>query len=108
MTDPVLRVATLADADRIEVLMKESAAAIFPRWYDEQGAASAVEHVAVVDRMLLEDGTYFVLEAGGEIVACGGWSRPGSQMTRRSSRPARGCPTDSGAKARARSGQRAV
>jgi len=73
--DPVLRVATLADADRIEVLMKESAAAIFPRWYDEQGAASAVEHVAVVDRMLLEDGTYFVLAAGGEIVACGGWSR---------------------------------
>ena len=73
--DPVLRVATLADADRIEVLMKESAAAIFPRWYGEQGAASAVEHVAVVDRMLLEDGTYFVLAAGGEIVACGGWSR---------------------------------
>ena len=73
--DPVLRVATLADADRIEVLMKESVAAIFPRWYDEQEAASAVEHVAVVDRMLLEDGTYFVLEAGGEIVACGGWSR---------------------------------
>jgi GNAT superfamily N-acetyltransferase len=73
--DPVLRVATLADADRIEVLMKESAAVIFPRWYDEQEAASAVEHVAVIDRMLLEDGTYFVLEAGDEIVACGGWSR---------------------------------
>jgi GNAT superfamily N-acetyltransferase len=73
--DPVLRVATLADADRIEVLMKESVAAIFPRWYDEQEAASAVEHVAVVDRMLLEDGTYFVLAAGGEIVACGDGSR---------------------------------
>ena len=71
----VLRVATLADAARIEALMKESAAVIFPRWYGEREAASAVEHVAVVDRMLLEDGTYFVLEAGGEIVACGGWSR---------------------------------
>ena len=71
----VLRVATLADADRIETLMKESAAAIFPRWYGEREAASAVEHVAVVDRLLLEDGTYFVLEAGGEVVACGGWSR---------------------------------
>ena len=71
----VLRVARLADAERIEALMKESAAAIFPRWYSEREAASAVEHVAVVDRMLLEDGTYFVLEAGGEVVACGGWSR---------------------------------
>ena len=70
-----LRVATLEDAARIEALMKESAAAIFPRWYGEREAASAVEHVAVIDRMLLEDGTYFVLEAGGEVVACGGWSR---------------------------------
>ena len=73
--DPVLRVANLDDAQPIEALMKESAAAIFPRWYSEQQAASAVEHVAVVDRMLLEDGTYFVLEADGEVVACGGWSR---------------------------------
>ena len=56
-----LRVAALEDAARIEALMKESAAAIFPRWYGEREAASAVEHVAVVDRMLLEDGTYFVL-----------------------------------------------
>ena len=25
--------------------------------------------------MLLADGTYFVLESGNELVACGGWSR---------------------------------
>ena len=37
--------------------------------------ASAVATSRSVDPMLLEDGTYFVLEAGGEIVACGGWSR---------------------------------
>lgn len=73
--DPALRVANLDDAEPIGMLMKESAAAIFPRWYGAREAASAVEHVAVVDRMLLEDGTYFVLEADGEIVACGGWSR---------------------------------
>src|SRR6476660_3011076 len=73
--EPELRIATLADADQIDALMKESAAAIFPRWYGEREAASAIEHVAVADPMLLEDGTYFVLEAGGEIVACGGWSR---------------------------------
>lgn len=55
--------------------MKESAAAHFPRFYEEPACTSAVRHIAIVDPMLLEDGTYFVLEAGGEIVACGGWSR---------------------------------
>jgi GNAT superfamily N-acetyltransferase len=73
--EPLLRVATLEDAEQIDALMKESAAAIFPRWYGEREAASAVRYVAVVDPMLIEDGTYFVLEAGGEVVACGGWSR---------------------------------
>jgi GNAT superfamily N-acetyltransferase len=75
LIEPVLRLATPADAEQIDALMKESAAAIFPRWYGEREAASAVRYVAVVDPMLVEDGTYFVLEAGGEIVACGGWSR---------------------------------
>ena len=55
--------------------MKESAAVLFPRFYDERQAASAVRYVAQVDPLLLADGTYFVLEAGGEVVACGGWSR---------------------------------
>ena len=73
--EPVLRVATPDDADVLDALMKESAAALFPRYYDEQQTASAVEYVSDVDRTLLEDGTYFVIEAGGEPVACGGWSR---------------------------------
>src|SRR5438445_13403902 len=55
--------------------MKESAALLFPRFYDERQAESAVRFVAQVDPMLLADGTYFVLETGGEMVACGGWSR---------------------------------
>jgi N-acetylglutamate synthase-like GNAT family acetyltransferase len=73
--EPVLRVATVDDADAIEALMKTSGAALFPGSYDERQAASAVRYVAQVDRMLLEDDTYFVLEAGGELVGCGGWSR---------------------------------
>jgi len=55
--------------------MKTSGDALFPRFYDEQQAASAVRFVAQIDPMLLADGTYFVLETGGEMVACGGWSR---------------------------------
>lgn len=73
--EPVLRVATPEDASRVDALMKKSTAVIFPRYYDEQQVASSILHVAAVDRMLLEDGTYFVLESDGEPVACGGWSR---------------------------------
>ena len=72
---PVLRVATPDDAARVDALMKESAAALFPRYYDERQSASAVRYVAQVDPMLFADETYFVLERAGELVACGGWSR---------------------------------
>lgn len=75
MDDPVLRVATLADAEGIGALMTISAEVLFPRFYDERQAASAVRYVASLDGQLLADGTYFVLEADGEPVGCGGWSR---------------------------------
>ena len=48
---------------------------LFPHFYDERQTASAAVHIAHLDMQLIEDGTYFVHEAGGEIVACGGWSR---------------------------------
>jgi predicted N-acetyltransferase YhbS len=73
--EPVLRVATPDDAANVEALMKSSVADIFPRYYDEQQTASSIRHIAEVDPVLLEDGTYFVLESDGELVACGGWSR---------------------------------
>ena len=75
MDGTLLRVAEPRDAAGIEALMKESTAAIFPRYYDERQTASALQHIAVVDPMLLADGTYFVVEHDGEIIASGGWSR---------------------------------
>jgi len=72
-----IRVATLADASRIDALMKASTAAIFPAFYDATQTASAVRYVAQVDPDLLVDGTYFVVEDVGDVVACGGWSRRG-------------------------------
>ncbi len=71
----LLRVAIPADEAAVETLMKASAAVLFPRFYDERQSASAVRYVAQVDPALLADGTYFVLESGGEVVGCGGWSR---------------------------------
>lgn len=76
-----MRIATPSDREAIDALMQESAAAHFPRFYDEPECSSAVRHIAVVDPLLLEDGTYYVLEAGDAIVACGGWSRRGKLYT---------------------------
>jgi GNAT superfamily N-acetyltransferase len=73
--DPLLRVAVPTDAPAIDALMKASTRAIFPAFYDARQTASAVVHIAHVDPMLLEDRTYFVLEAAGDVVGCGGWSR---------------------------------
>src|SRR6266704_2124340 len=55
--------------------MKASTRDLFPGFYDAERTASSVRYIASVDRTLIEDGTYFVVEANGELVACGGWSR---------------------------------
>lgn len=70
-----LRIARLEDADAIDELMKASIRAIFPNDYDRTQTESAARFVADVDRQLLTDGTYYVVENAGDIVACGGWSR---------------------------------
>ena len=72
---PTLRVAALADEDAIGALMKESIRSIFPHFYDRSQTESAIRYIGDVDRTLVADGTYFVLESEGEVVGCGGWSR---------------------------------
>ena len=70
-----LRLARLDEADAIDALMKASTADLFPDFYDAKQTAASVRYIASVDRTLIEDGTYFLIEADGEPVACGGWSR---------------------------------
>ena len=72
---PVQRLATPADADAISALMGESIRAIFPAYYDARQVESSVVYIGHLDLQLIEDKTYYVHEADGEIVACGGWSR---------------------------------
>jgi GNAT superfamily N-acetyltransferase len=72
---PPQRLARTEDGPRIAELMRTSVLELFPRCYDARQIASAVVHIARLDALLVEDGTYFVHEVGDEIVACGGWSR---------------------------------
>ena len=69
------RLATPDDIEAISALMQQSVRELFPRFYDARQTATALVHIAQLDTVLVEDGTYYVHEAGGEIVACGGWSR---------------------------------
>ena len=55
--------------------MRVSILSLFPRFYDARQTASAAVYIGELDLTLVEDGTYFVHEADGELVACGGWSR---------------------------------
>src|SRR5215212_525194 len=63
--------------------MKASIAAIFPAFYDQTQTASSIVHIGHVDRTLIEDGTYFVIEEPGDRrpIACGGWSRRAKLFT---------------------------
>jgi GNAT superfamily N-acetyltransferase len=73
--EPILRLATVDDAAAIDALMKMSIRDIFPGSYDGRRTASSIEFIGSVDRKLIEDGTYFVIDVDGKLVACGGWSR---------------------------------
>lgn len=70
-----LRHATPDDIEAIEAVIRESIESIASRTYGPDAMASALKFVARLDRELVDDGTYFVVEREGGIVACGGWSR---------------------------------
>ncbi|WP_328524400.1 GNAT family N-acetyltransferase [Kribbella sp. NBC_00359] len=70
-----LRLAVGADGPAIAELARASVREVFPAYHDEVQTASAAEHITTLDTALIDDGTYYVYEVAGEIVACGGWSR---------------------------------
>lgn len=69
-----MRRARLSDLPQIVELMRLSLAELGTGVYGADELPSAVRYIAVPDAGLIEDGTYFVIEEDGELVACGGWS----------------------------------
>lgn len=59
----------------IAALMRQSVIDVFPQFHTEAETAAAARYLTEPDTVLIDDGTYFVHDAGGEVVACGGWSK---------------------------------
>ena len=70
-----LRLATAADLPAIQRLIPLSARGLSGDWYSAEQVESAIRYVFGPDTQLIADGTYFVAEAEGQLVGCGGWSR---------------------------------
>ncbi|WP_260191405.1 GNAT family N-acetyltransferase [Actinophytocola gossypii] len=67
--------ATRSDVPGIAELMRRSVLDVFPHFHDERETAAAARYLTEPDTALIDDGTYFVCESDGQIVACGGWSK---------------------------------
>jgi N-acetylglutamate synthase-like GNAT family acetyltransferase len=70
-----IRQARHEDTPHLERLIAASVRTLGAAYYTEEEIERALVHVFGVDTQLIEDGTYFVAEADGQIVGCGGWSR---------------------------------
>jgi GNAT superfamily N-acetyltransferase len=70
-----IRLAAPADVPALRRLIDRSVRGLNQSLYTTEQVDSALIYVFGVDTQLIADATYFVVEAGGEIVAAGGWSR---------------------------------
>jgi GNAT superfamily N-acetyltransferase len=70
-----LRPATRADIPALTALIDRSVRALHRDDYTAAQIESGLASAYGVDTTLIDDGTYFVLEVDGAIVAAGGWSK---------------------------------
>ena len=68
------RLATREDLDVLRDLMDAAISELQKPFLDDRQIASS-RMIMGLDTQLIEDGTYFIVEADGVIAGCGGWSR---------------------------------
>lgn len=74
MADLTHRIATPDDAPALGAVM-EAAIAELQRGFLDPAQIASSRMIMGLDRQLLADGTYFIVEDAGRIAGCGGWSR---------------------------------
>jgi GNAT superfamily N-acetyltransferase len=70
-----LRKASSEDVPALRELIARSGRGLSAPFYTTAQAEALTNRVFGVDTQLIADGTYFVIELAGRLVACGGWSR---------------------------------
>ena len=68
------RLATSGDMPALQQLMTAAIRELLPQFLTPEKVEASFA-VMGVDSQLIEDGTYFILEEGGVMAGCGGWSR---------------------------------
>ncbi len=68
------RLARRDDLEALKTLMDAAISELQKPFLDEGQIASS-RAIMGLDTLLIDDGTYFVVEADGELAGCGGWSR---------------------------------
>lgn len=71
----ILRLARTEDESELELLIEQSVRRLQAGDYSPAQIEAALGTVLGLDRQLIRDATYFVVENAGAIIACGGWSR---------------------------------
>lgn len=69
------RHATEADISQLDALISLSVKVLQAERYSPEQLAAAMGPVFGVDRQLIRDQTFFVVEHEGMLIGCGGWSR---------------------------------
>ncbi len=70
-----IRLATLADIQSLNHLIDLSVRGLSLGFYTPNQIESAIKYVFGVDSQLVKDGTYYIAEADGLTIGCGGWSK---------------------------------
>ena len=68
------RLADRSDDDALRLLMEAAIAELQKPFLDEWQIASS-RAIMGLDTQLIDDKTYFIVEADGQLAGCGGWSR---------------------------------
>jgi N-acetylglutamate synthase-like GNAT family acetyltransferase len=98
------RLAREQDVPALAELIRISSRTLQAPYYSTAQIEAALGPIFAVDRQLIRDGTYFVIEQNGTIVGCGGWSKRKSLYGGDSGRPTEDAmldPTRDGARIRA-------